>query len=186
MARSTWAPTRSAGRKDITGTGPAACRADDTGAHPMGPPRQPTRTPSDRTGRPRTIGSGCISAGAPYDRVEMSQVPEFLFLVTSTALVLGAAITIRGLLGFRPVAATNSALPAPVYGDDVTNVLLAQAEAAAVASVASSDAPALEDVAPAAPPTPVRDLREPIVMTMVGIVICIMTVLAISALINNA
>jgi hypothetical protein len=114
----------------------------------------------------------------------MSEVPEFLFLVTSTALVLGAAITIRGLLGFRPVPATD-ALPAPVFGEDPTDALLAQASGSGVGAELGAGVPA-SDEAPTSPPQPVvRDLREPIVMTIAGILICTFTVLGIAALVNN-
>ena len=52
----------------------------------------------------------------------MTQVPEFLFLVTSTAVVLGVAITVRGLLGFRPVAespALATATPSPGHSPPI-------------------------------------------------------------------
>ena len=58
----------------------------------------------------------------------MTEVPPFLFVVTSTALVLGAAITIRGLLGFRP-GADNAVLPAPVLEGEPADALLAQRRA---------------------------------------------------------
>jgi|GEM_PF-7030967 len=114
----------------------------------------------------------------------MTEVPQFLFLVTSTALVLGAAITIRGLLGFRPVT-TGDPLPPPVYGEDPTDALLAQASADGVGT-ATQHSPSQVDVMPASPPRPaVRDLREPIVMTIAGVLICTFTLLGISALVSN-
>ncbi len=113
----------------------------------------------------------------------MTEVPQFLFLVTSTALVLGAAITIRGLLGFRPVT-TSDPLPSPVFGEDPTDALLAQASADGVGSV-THDSPSQLDVMPAPPRPAVRDLREPIVMTIAGVLICTFTLLGISALVSN-
>ncbi|MCY7418178.1 MAG: hypothetical protein LH650_06725 [Chloroflexi bacterium] len=123
----------------------------------------------------------------------MSEYPPFLFVLTSTALVLGAIIPVRGLLGVRPVA-QDAALPAVVFGDDAGEALLAQATAVTAATEPASPtdfaptgpgSPA--DVAPAAMPRPaVRDLREPIVMTIVGVLICTFTLLGISALVNNA
>ena len=101
----------------------------------------------------------------------MTDVPPILFMVTSTALVLGAAITIRGLLGFMP--ATDSAtLPSPVTGGD-------SVDAGTVTDHATSDGPS-------APATGVRDLREPMVMTFAGVLISIFSLLAISALIHSA
>ena len=51
----------------------------------------------------------------------MTEVPPFLFIVTSTALVLGVAIAVRGLIGFRPVAEVP-ALPTPL-GSDLGRVI---------------------------------------------------------------
>jgi hypothetical protein len=119
----------------------------------------------------------------------VTEVPPFLFIVTSTALVLGAMITVRGLLGFR----ADAEAPA-----------LAEASALAVAtplgsspSSASSDADpatspegdtATERDASATPPVTVgpRDLREPIVMTVAGLLIFMLSLVAISSLINSA
>jgi hypothetical protein len=111
----------------------------------------------------------------------MSEVPEFLFLVTSTALVLGAAITIRGLLAFRPLAVTDT-VGGAVSGSDSTEALPEQGSSGGASGVsvgisdAASDSPA---------PPVVRDLREPIVMTIAGVLICTFTLLGIAALIHN-
>jgi len=108
----------------------------------------------------------------------MTEIPPYLFIVTSTALVLGAAITVRGLLGFRPVAADagggTGAASAPEASDTP--------EAADTPDATGSpDAALTPPVAYA-----VRDLREPIVMTIAGILICVFTSLAIAALIHSA
>lgn len=110
----------------------------------------------------------------------MTEVPPFLFMVTSTALVLGVAITIRGLLGFRPPA-DDGVLPPPVLQGDPTDALLSQAvstEAATAADGAGADGSAM------AATSGVRDLREPIVMTIAGILIVVLTLVGISALVN--
>jgi hypothetical protein len=117
----------------------------------------------------------------------MTEVPPFLFVVTSTALVLGVAITIRGLLGFRTVA-EDAAPPTPVTEGDSTDGLVAMASASdapAPVGGAASDVTADPDGSPGTPAYAVRDLREPIVMTLAGVFICIFTLLAISALIHS-
>ena len=153
---------------------PAAAAADQSD--------RPDRTPSDRIRVPRTFGSGCRPPGTPYDPAQMTEIPPYLFIVTSTALVLGAAITIRGLLGFRPIAA-------PAATDAGAGAGVASTPDASGTSEAT-DTPGA-NASPAAAPTPpqayaVRDLREPIVMTIAGILICVFTSLAIAALIHSA
>ncbi len=122
----------------------------------------------------------------------MTEVPPFLFIVTSTALVLGAAITIRGLLGFRPVT-ENAALPSPVTDDTLDAVTDVPGETtstdAAPAGVTEPAGATDDPTPPDAPATPtyvVRDLREPIVMTMAGLLICMFTIVAIAALVHSA
>ncbi len=107
----------------------------------------------------------------------MTQVPEFLFLVTSTAVVLGVAITVRGLLGFRPVAespALATATPSPGHSPtDPPDDLPAT----------STDQ---EDVAPSAPvAVGPRDLREPMIMTLAGVIIATIALFTLGALINS-
>ena len=117
----------------------------------------------------------------------MTEVPPFLFIVTSTALVLGAAITIRGLLGFRPIA-ENTALPTLVPDDTPPVAVQAMAEATVRAESPAADQPAPEatSAVAATPAHVVRDLKEPIVMTIAGLLICMLTIVAIAALINSA
>jgi len=106
----------------------------------------------------------------------MTEIPPYLFLVTSTALVLGAAITIRGLLGFRPLATDTVAGLATTPDTSDTSDMT---DTSAVTTATATD--------PTAPPAhQVRDLREPIVMTIAGVLICTFTLLAIAALINSA
>ena len=113
----------------------------------------------------------------------MTEVPPFLFVLTSTALVLGAAITIRGLLGFR-TGADNAVLPAPVLEGEPADTLLAQASGPDRAAPNGSTS---GDASPAQPSNPgVRDLKEPFVMTFAGVFICMFALLAIGALVNSA
>ena len=127
----------------------------------------------------------------------MTEIPPYLFLVTSTALVLGAAITIRGLLGFRPLATETVAglatTPDTSDTSDTTDTSAVATATSAVStatsavSTATATATGPTDTASTAPPAhQVRDLREPIVMTIAGVLICTFTLLAIAALINSA
>ncbi len=104
----------------------------------------------------------------------MTEVPPFLFIVTSTALVLGVAIAVRGLIGFRPVAEVP-ALPTP-FGSTSD------------ASSTDTDAGLAGDHP--APITPLtsgpRDLKEPMIMTIAGVIIAIIALFTLSALINSA
>ena len=105
----------------------------------------------------------------------MTEVPPFLFIVTSTALVLGVAIAVRGLIGFRPVAEVP-ALPTP---------------AVPVSDATSTDPDAgpsgAGDLAPAMPVSSgPRDLMEPMIMTIAGIIIAMVALFTLSALVNSA
>ena len=157
-----------AGAKDITGRATSADGAPEP--HRTGPDDP---VPSGQGGRPdlrHTIPT-------------MTEVPPFLFVVTSTALVLGAAITIRGLLGFRP-GADNAVLPAPILEGEPADALLAQTSGSDLATPSGS---ASGDLSPVRPPNPgVRDLKEPFVMTFAGVFICMFALLAIGALVNSA
>jgi hypothetical protein len=144
----------------------------------------------------------------------MTDIPPYLFIITSTALVLGAAITVRGLLGFRPLP-EDVALPGPVVDDAESGPPVAEstAEAHTVTSTPVDGVPSVEPIDSAAPsdatpeveattateagptdgpppPPPavstVRDLREPLVMTIAGVLICLFTILGIAALVNSA
>ena len=140
-----------AGAKDITGRATSADGAPEP--HRTGPDDP---VPSGQGGRPdlrHTIPT-------------MTEVPPFLFVVTSTALVLGAAITIRGLEG------------------EPAEALLAQTSGSDLATPSGS---ASGDLSPVRPPNPgVRDLKEPFVMTFAGVFICMFALLAIGALVNSA
>ncbi len=91
----------------------------------------------------------------------MTELPPFLFILTSTALVLGLAVTIRGILGFRPAAQPQAA----------------QAPSADGESTVSEASPQVT--------TGARDLREPIVMSVAGAIISIFALLAIAALVHS-
>jgi len=117
----------------------------------------------------------------------MTEVPPFLFIVTSTALVLGAAITIRGLLGFRPLA-ESPALPTLAPDDARPDAVHATMEATVQAEspAAGQPAPDATSEVDATPAYAIRDLKEPLVMTVAGLLICMLTIVAIAALINSA
>ncbi len=51
----------------------------------------------------------------------MTEIPPYLFIVTSTALVLGVAITLRGLWGFRPIPADTGALASGAEASGATD-----------------------------------------------------------------
>jgi hypothetical protein len=99
---------------------------------------------------------------------------QFLFLVTSTAIVLGVAVTLRGLYGF--VSEATPRLPASAAsqdGDDAGSspTLDATLEPASATVSASVAAP--------------RDLREPIVMTVAGVFITAGALIALANLISG-
>ncbi len=105
----------------------------------------------------------------------MTEVPPFLFIVTSTALVLGVAIAVRGLIGFRPVAEVP-ALPTPAVSvSDTSSTDLAAGSSEADGSAAAGGVS-----------TGPRDLMEPMVMTIAGVIIAIVALFTLSALINTA
>jgi hypothetical protein len=99
---------------------------------------------------------------------------QFLFLVTSTAIVLGVAVTLRGLYGL--VGEPGPRLPAPAGGQ----------EGDAAGSSTPLDPPADRSAAAAAPIAAPRDLREPIVMTVAGVFITCGALFALANLINSA
>jgi hypothetical protein len=96
----------------------------------------------------------------------------FLFLVTSTALVLGVAVVLRGL--YALVSDPSPRLPEGPTGDPSGND--------------AGSSPSLE-TGPGVPGpagTAVRDLREPLVMTIGGVFIISGALLALATLIHNA
>lgn len=101
---------------------------------------------------------------------------SFLFLVTSTAIVLGGAVTLRGLYGF--VSDASPRLPESSLGDPKGN------------DAGSSDRPdgaGLDGSASGGSSVPVvRDLREPLVMTIGGVFIVAGGLIALATLIHNA
>ncbi len=107
----------------------------------------------------------------------------FLFLVTSTALVLGVAVMLRGLVAL--VSDPSPRLPEGSTGDTSGNdagsspsLDLDAGSVTATPVVAASMAPATS--------TGVRDLREPLVMTIGGVFIIAGALLALATLIHNA
>jgi hypothetical protein len=101
-----------------------------------------------------------------------SDLLPFLFLIASTALVLGIAVTVRGLYGF--VSDATPRLPAPSGGQGP------------VGASSSDTDPA--GSAPAAAPAAVgpRDLREPLILTIAGIFIAAASLIALATLIHSA
>ncbi|MBX3030267.1 MAG: hypothetical protein KF809_08905 [Chloroflexi bacterium] len=94
-----------------------------------------------------------------------SDLPPFLFLLTSTAIVLGVAITLRGLFGF--VSDSTPRLPATPSARGETN------------EAGSSPTPSAEATGP-------RDLAEPMIMTIAGIIITAVGLLAVGSIMGNA
>jgi hypothetical protein len=103
----------------------------------------------------------------------------FLFLVTSTAIVLGVAVFLRGLYGL--VGDPSPRLPEASTGDPSGN------DAGSSISL-DLDPAAGAPAAPAAVPTAgaVRDLREPLVMTLGGVFIIAGALIALATLIHSA
>ena len=97
------------------------------------------------------------------------------------ALVLGVAITLRGLWDFRPLPAdTGSGTATAPSTSDMT-------AATDPASTPQADiAPGADGAPGAATAYQVRDLREPLIMTIAGVLICLFTILGIAALVNSA
>ncbi len=105
----------------------------------------------------------------------------FLFLVTSTALVLGVAVMLRGLYALvsDPSPRLLEGSTGDTSGNDAGSSPSLDLDADAGASaVATSAAPATS--------TAVRDLREPLVMTIGGVFIIAGALLALATLIHNA
>jgi hypothetical protein len=101
----------------------------------------------------------------------------FLILVTSTAIVLGVAVTLRGLYGF--VSDASPRLPEPSLGDASGND--------AGSSTTLDGAPGASADAPTMPSVPVvRDLREPLVMVIGGVFIVSGALIALATLISSA
>lgn len=106
----------------------------------------------------------------------MTDVPGYMFLIVSCAVVLGVVITVRGALMFRavPAAAAGGA------GIDATTGSSPTGDAGD-----GTQAPVPGDADPASTPTvDRRDLKEPMVMTLAGAIITIMAVFALRALIS--
>ena len=102
----------------------------------------------------------------------------FLFLVTSTALVLGVAVILRGL--YALVSDPSPRLPEGSTGDASGN------DAGSSPSLdLDTGAGAATSAAPVANPV-VRDLREPLVMTIGGVFIVSGALIALATLIHSA
>jgi hypothetical protein len=107
----------------------------------------------------------------------------FLFLVTSTAIVLGVAVTLRGLWGL--VGDVSPRLPETSAGDasgsdaGSSTSLEPAAQGASAAGVASA-------TSSATPAPAVRDMRESLVMTIGGVFIVAGGLIAAATLINTA
>jgi hypothetical protein len=99
----------------------------------------------------------------------------FLFLVTSTALVLGVAVVLRGL--YALVSDPSPRLPEGSTGDPSGND--------------AGSSPSSLEPSPGVPSTgsagtAVRDLREPLIMTFAGVFIVSAALIALATLIHNA
>ena len=119
----------------------------------------------------------------------MTETPPYLFLVTSTALVLGVAITLRGLWGFRTLPPDTGVLTSAADANGATDTSNVSAAVDATDTADAPDSTDPSDGRSAHTGTSayrVRDLREPMVMTIVGVLICLFTVLGIAALVNSA
>ena len=102
----------------------------------------------------------------------------FLFLVTSTALVLGVAVFLRGLYGF--VSDPSPRLPEGSTGDTSGN------DAGSSPSLDLDGATGARATVVPQTGTAVRDLREPLVMTIGGVFIVAGALLALATLIRSA
>ena len=101
----------------------------------------------------------------------------FLFLVTSTAVVLGVAVTLRGLWGL--VGDVSPRLPETSLGDATGN------DAGSSTSLDPAlPTPSASSAATA--PGQVRDMRESLVMTIGGVFIVAGALIALATLIHNA
>lgn len=105
----------------------------------------------------------------------------FLFLVTSTAIVLGVAVTLRGIWGL--VGDVSPRLPEPSLGD-----ASGSAAGSSTSPDLAIDGPATTVAASATTATeqPVRDMRESLVMAIGGVFIVSGALIALATLINSA
>lgn len=105
----------------------------------------------------------------------------FLFVVTSTAIVLGGAVTLRGLYGF--VSDASPRLPEPSLGDTTGSDAGSSTPPpdGAGAGVGLEASPSTGASVPV-----VRDLREPLVMTIGGVFIVSGALIALATLISSA
>ena len=102
-----------------------------------------------------------------------SDLLPFLFLIASTALVLGVAVTVRGLVGF--VSDATPRLPAPSSSGQGSD------------GAGSSDADPAGPVPAAAPAAAgPRDLREPLILTLGGVFVVSGALIALATLIHSA
>jgi hypothetical protein len=109
----------------------------------------------------------------------------FLFLVTSTAIVLGIAVIVRGV--YALASDPSPRLPEGSQGDPSGNdagsspsldLDGASAATAAVPAAATATVPAAASA--------VRDMREPLIMTIGGVFILCGALLALATLIRSA
>ena len=103
----------------------------------------------------------------------------FLFVVTSTAIVLGGAVTLRGLYGF--VSDASPRLPEPSLGDTTGSDAGSSTPSPDGAGAGLEASPSAGASVPV-----VRDLREPLVMTIGGVFIVSGALIALATLISSA
>jgi hypothetical protein len=101
----------------------------------------------------------------------------FLFLVTSTAIVLGIAVIVRGV--YALVSDPSPRLPEGSQGDPSGN------DAGSSPSLDLDGAPAAAATVPATA-SAVRDMREPLIMTIGGVFILCGALLALATLVRSA
>ena len=101
----------------------------------------------------------------------------FLFLVTSTAIVLGIAVIVRGV--YALASDPSPRLPEGSQGDPSGN------DAGSSPSLDLDGAPAVAAAVPATA-SAVRDMREPLIMTIGGVFILCGALLALATLVRNA
>jgi hypothetical protein len=114
---------------------------------------------------------------------------SFLFLITSTAIVLGVAVTLRGLFGL--VGGGSPRLPEPspsdASGNDAgSSAHLDGAPSGTSDAAAGGAAPAMLATSPATAGPVVRDMREPLVMIVGGVFIVSGGLIALATLIHSA
>jgi hypothetical protein len=116
----------------------------------------------------------------------------FLFLVTSTALVLGVAVTLRGLWGL--VGDLSPRLPESSLGDasgidagSSTSPATTSDEAPAPSGPLAAGVSAAATSAAGVSASPaVRDMRESLVMTIGGVFIVAGALIALATLVHSA